>query len=421
MWRQQLKHIPLVGRANRLLKARLQERRAARSLAAYRRKARQTRLVCLEGQALQAAVRSRLADRGRQRWPKPKGQLHIFLAYYVSNWEAILPRALAPFGRVRTFEWRSEGYDDRATDWLQQRDAMNAAMLEAFQEANRQSPVDAVVGYLSGYNTAPQTLQAMAQAGAAIFNFCWDDKLAFPGPRFGRRYASPAALAHVVDLNLTNAKESIIKYQSHAGLAMFWPEAAHPEVHRSYDIPFEFDVSFVGARYSWRPDFIAELHRHGVQVACFGKGWPNGPLSDEDMVRLYSRSRINLGFSGIGHSRRLMHLKGRDFEVPMSGGLYLTQDNPELSMVFDVGKEIVTYTDAEDCAASIRTLLAEPERAAAIRAAGQARCRRDHTYNARWRQAFSVAGLLDEQGPAVDDGESAWVAGQHLQATGSDA
>ena len=395
---QKLKQIPLVDRANMLLKARLQEQRAARSLAHYRREGQRSHTICLEGEALQAVVRNRLAGRSDNRWPKSKGQLHIFLAYYVSNWEAILPHALAPFGKVTAFEWRSQGFDDRAADWLQHRDVMNTAMLEAFRAANRESPIDAVVGYLSGYNTAPEILQEMARSGAAIFNFCWDDKLAFPGKRCAGRYASPAAIAHVVDLNLTNAQESIVKYRSHGGLAMFWPEAAHPEVHHSYDLPFEFDVSFVGARYSWRPDFIAELNQCGVQVACFGRGWPNGPVSDEGMVRLYSRSRINLGFSSIGHSRHLMHLKGRDFEVPMSGGLYLTQDNPELSMVFDVGKEIVTYTDARDCATKIRALLADPEYALSIRHAGRARALRDHTYEGRWEQVFALAGLLEKAG-----------------------
>ena len=79
------------------------------------------------------------------------------------------------------------------------------------------------------------------------------------------------------------------------------------------------------------------LKKAGIDIAAFGKGWPGGTLSDREMVELYSRSRINLGFSGIGSSRRLCHLKGRDFEVPMSGGLYLTQDHPELELVYKVG------------------------------------------------------------------------------------
>ncbi len=389
-----LKNLPLIGGLYCCLKGLQQERSATRALSDYMRRAEDLGIVRPEASNLEEHLGRRLAGRAMSRWPKPKGQLHIFLAYYVSSWEAILPKALAPFGEVTAFNWREHGFNDRADDWLNHRERMNELMLQAFHSAHAAEPVDAVVGYLSGNNTAPETLQTMSREGAAIFNFCWDDKLFFPGEIVGGRYNSSAAIAHAVDLNLTNAPESVIKYAVHGGLAMFWPEAAHPEVHRPYDVPFEFDVSFVGACYGWRPRFIGRLRRRGIKVECFGKGWPNGPLSGEEMVRLYSRSRINLGFAGIGHSRRLMCLKGRDFEVPMSGGLYLTQDNPELKRVYDIGREIITFRDEEDCAQKLRSLLDDPARAAAIREAGRARALKEHTYERRWEQVFQLAGLL---------------------------
>jgi len=395
MNKQSLLRMPVFEWANAVCQARLQERAAAASLEQYHVTADHLDLHCPQEAELEAQLRQALAARSRGRWPKAPGGLHIFLAYSVSNWEAVLPHSLAPLGQVTAFNWREHGFDDSKPGWLAQRDRMNAAMLDAFERANGERPVDVVIGYLSGYNTAPEVLERMAAAGAVIFNFCLDDKLRFPGPVRGGRFTSPAALALAVDLNLTNAPESLIKYAAHGGLALFWPEAAHPEIHRPHEVPFDFDVSFVGACYGWRPRFIRELDRQGVKVECFGRGWPNGALSGEDMVRLYSRSRINLGFAGVGHSRKLMCLKGRDFEVPMSGGLYLTQANPELALVFDVGHEIVTYTDEADCVRQICNLLANPERAASVRRAGRARCLRDHTYERRWTQIFSIAGLLD--------------------------
>ena len=385
----------LVVDINSFLKGYYQEYRARRALKHYQLVAKDRQITSPTSEELQQLLRSRLTTRSNNRWPRQKGSLHIFLAYYVGNWEAILPLALAPFGRVTAFNWREHGYDDKAPDWLDRRDEMNAAMLESFRAANRDQPVDVVVGYLSGNNTSKQTLATMAEEGAAIFNFCWDDKLNFPGKMVGGRYPSPAELANVVDLNLTNAPDSVIKYAVHEGLAMFWPEAAHPNVHRPYDTDFEFDVSFIGACYGWRPAFIQQLLRQGIKVECFGNGWPNGPLNDEEMVRLYSRSRINLGFSSIGYAKRLMCLKGRDFEVPMSGGLYLTQHNPELSLVYRLGEEILTYRNAEDCAETIRAMLADPDRASSIRNAGRTRCLCDHTYEARWGQVFSFSGVME--------------------------
>ena len=222
--------------------------------------------------------------------------------------------------------------------------------------------------------------------------FSYDDKLDYE--MVDGRPRGPAALAAAVDLNLISDPGSKLKYAVQGGLAHFHPECADPTVHRPYDVPFRYDVTFVGQHYGFRPFFIDNLRHMGIDVQAFGKGWPNGAVPIDRMVEMYSLSRINLGFGGIGHSRRLMCLKGRDFEVPISGGLYLTQDNPELALVFDVGREVVTYRDEADCAAKIRELLADEPRAAAIRNAGRARCLKDHTYAARWTKVFEMAGIL---------------------------
>lgn len=392
---QVLKRIPIVSRINSTCKSKLQEQRASRNLCHCRELVKKRGILAPQGMALKHALKVRLASRAAfQGWPKPTKALHIFVAYYVSNWESVLPKSLAPFGKVTAFEWTQHGFDERDEDWLGKRDQMNARMLESFYRAHREQHIDAVIGYLSGNTVAPEILLQMSNAGAAIFNFCFDDKLHWPGRMSGGRFTSPAAIAHAVDLNLTNAPESVIKYAAHGGLALFWPEAACSDVHKPHDIHFEFDVSFVGSCYGWRPQFIHKLKSHGIRVECFGKGWPNGPLSDEEMVKLYSRSRINLGFGGIGYSWNLRCLKGRDFEVPMSGGLYLTQHNPELDLVFAVGKEIVTYTSTVDCAEKINSLLADPHRAKMIRNAGRIRALRSHTYQTRWEEAFSAAGLI---------------------------
>lgn len=392
--KQRLKSIPFLYHANAFLKARIQEKKAASELAYYHRKASENEIRLPGYDALSQELKERLRRRGISLIPKNKGNLHIFLTYPLNNWEAILPIALKPFGRVTEFEWRSLGFDSNSADWLEQRDFMNKAMLEDFHKANFESPIDIVVGYLSGYNTDPKILKKMGESGAIILSFCWDDKLGFQGNILGGRWSGPAALAEVVDLNLTNAPESCIKYMVEGGLAMFWPEAAHPDIHRHYDLPFEYDVSFIGGKYGWRPKFIAKLQKMGIKVTCFGKGWKNGPLSDEAMVKLYSRSRINLGFAGVGHSKKLMCLKGRDFEVPMSGGLYLTQDNLELSFVYEEGKEVVTYKNENDCAKKITYLLTNRTEAAKIREAGRKRALRNHTWEKRLEDVFRLSGVM---------------------------
>ena len=374
----------------------LQDTQASRNLARHRRIVNRSGKMppCDIGE-LQTLLRQRIQLRSTIKTPKKVGDLHVYLAYQVWDWEYVLPTALEPFGKVTSFDYRARGYDENCSGWTLVRPRMNAEMLEAFEKANAEQPVDAVVGYLSGHNTHPDVLRQMSHSGAAVFNFCWDDKLNYPGKEIGGVYETTAGIASAVDLNLTNASESVIKYWAYGGLAMFWPEAAHPEIHKQLNLPFEYDVSFVGACYGWRPFLINGLRKHGIKVQCWGRGWPNGTLPSSEMGSIFCKSRINLGFSTIGYSRKLMCLKGRDFEIPMTGSLYLTQHNPELEAVFQIGKEILTYHGLEDCAQKIRHVLANSDESDDIRKAGRARCLRDHTYFSRWQQVFRLAGILE--------------------------
>lgn len=392
--KQNLKKNNIIYDISAALKATLQENKSGLELRIYKYIAKKKGIIPLPNEMLGPEVKKRLARFSITPQPKSKGNLHVFIAFSLNNWEGILPLSLAPFGRVTVFEWQSLGFDDKQEVFLKQRDLMNRAMLDEFIKANAQQKIDVVVGYLCGYNTDPQILRRMKEEGAVIVNFCWDDKLFYRGKRIAGRWYGPAALASTVDLNLTNAPDSCIKYMVDGGLSMFWPEAACPEKHRPYDLPFEFDVSFVGQKYGWRPKVIDKLRENGININCFGKGWESGPLSDEEMVKLYSRSRINLGFAGVGHSKKLMCLKGRDFEIPMSGGLYLTQDNPELSLVYEVGSEILTFKDEHDCLKKIQWLLANPAEADKIRKAGYKRAMSDHTWEKRFTDIFTLAGVL---------------------------
>jgi hypothetical protein len=390
-----LKSMPLAAAVNALYKARKVERNAASMSRRYAAIAHRQGIVPPSGGELNDALRSRLGDRPSQlNWPKAPGDLHLFLIYPHHNWEAVLPGALAPFGQISQFEWRSMGFDEVAPDWVQRRDLMNKELLQAFRAAHHARPVDIVVGYVSGYTVAPEVLTEMAAHGSVITNFCFDDKIYWPGELRGGRYASTASIASAVDLNLTSDPGAATRYFAHGGLSVFHPEAADPTWYKPTGLSFEHDVSFIGAAYGWRPKLIDGLRRRGIDVACFGKGWPNGAIANEDMNGVYARSRINLGCGGIGFSHKLLCLKGRDFEVPMSGAVYLTQDNPELALVFDIGREILTYGDIDACARIIRATLADPAGAARIRKAARDRCLRDHTYTARWAAVLRLLGAL---------------------------
>jgi hypothetical protein len=130
-----------------------------------------------------------------------------------------------------------------------------------------------------------------------------------------------------------------------------------------------------------------------IDISAFG-----GPrLLQHDLVRMFSCSRLSLGFATAGEShraaRRLRHLRLREFEAPMSGALYLTEDQPELAEYFTPGQEMLTYTDRDDLLDKVRYYLAHQEQAERIRRAGLERARREHTWQHRFADLFSALGL----------------------------
>ena len=122
-----------------------------------------------------------------------------------------------------------------------------------------------------------------------------------------------------------------------------------------------------------------------------------GVLSDEEMIKLYSRSKINLGFSSCGEThrtnQRIQQVRLRDFEVPMSGGFYLAEYFDELENFFEIGKEIVCFRNADELIEKATYYLSHDEERERIRIAGLERSRRDHTWQKRLEVAFKEMGL----------------------------
>lgn len=130
-----------------------------------------------------------------------------------------------------------------------------------------------------------------------------------------------------------------------------------------------------------------------------------GALSDEEMIKMYSRAKINLGFSSCGETHatanRILQVRLRDFEVPMAGGFYMVEYMEELAEFFRIGEEIVCYRDKEDLADKIRFYLAHDTERERIRRRGYERAQRDHTWHKRFRDSFAQINLKESQPQAT--------------------
>lgn len=394
-WYLQFKNIHSVNYLWSRLRARQQETYIHREWQQYHTRANWSGIPSeLSEPELKHRLKHRLL--GHEPRPKTKGQLHILYATPFGIWEKHnIPPALKNYGIFDTFYLKDHGFNDRDDDWLHKRHGLDQALLEYVTRLHERQPVDVLISYLSGWHIHPETIKAINHMGIITCAFWWDDRLSFRGSRIGGRWTGAADLAAAYDLNLTNASDSIVKYLVEGGLAIFWPEAANQNHFYPLPLQFKHDVSFIGARYGRRPEFIHYIEKQGIKVAAYGPGWPNGTLSPEEMVVIYSSSRINLGFSGIGYSMKEMCLKGRDFEVPMCGALYLTNEQPDLHRVYKVGDEVIVYRDEKDCVSKIRYLLAHPDDCKCIRKAARERCLATHSWEYRFDYLFRLLGLIN--------------------------
>lgn len=397
--KQRLKHFLPFYWAYGLLMGRIVESRAAIESIYYSWAANRKGLVYSEP-VVAHMLRERLARRGI--FPTPKERLNIFAAVRHANWEghSLIP-GLQKFGIVTHFDWGAKGFDESAHDWVKRgRPELNWVLLEAVEQAHRARPIDLLFGYLAHWQVQPETIEAIGRLGIVTVNMCLDDKHMFWGRRAQGLWYGLAALVQSFDLHCTNTLDGLPKYLARGGIPYFWPEGANPGFHKPYDVPRDIRVSFVGQRYGYRPFLINHLRQAGIPVETFGLGWESGEMTAEEMVKVYSRSHINLGVGGVSYSRRMTCLKGRDFEIPMSGGLYLTQYNPELEQCYRIGEEIVCYHNERDLIEKIRYFLAHPEHAERIRTAGRERALRDHTWEKRFKDLLQLIGFVqDSRGP----------------------
>ena len=163
-----------------------------------------------------------------------------------------------------------------------------------------------------------------------------------------------------------------------------------------------YAVSFVGTAHGRRRAWVEALARQGIEVACFGHGWPRGPVAAKDIPHIIRNSAISLNFANspstwrIGPFRQANQVKARTFEVPGAGGFLLTEWADNLDRYYTPGQEIAVFHNVTELAQKIRYYLANPTERDQVAWAGYHRTCREHTYDQRLAQVLEFALLQRE-------------------------
>jgi spore maturation protein CgeB len=295
--------------------------------------------------------------------------------------------------------------------WRTERPRASQELLDQVKRAHASKPLDLFFSYFFAAYVEPAAIRAIADLGITTVN--WYCNASY-------QLHLVADIAPAYHYCLVPEKFRLDDYRRLGANPIYCQEAANPNVYKPHDVPIEFDVTFVGQKYGDRPALLSRLHRAGVDVRAFGPGWRPGsvagwvrrglnavlseqelplvqcgpPLSDDELVRMYSKSRISLGFGTVADTQSgIKQVRLRDFEVPMSGGFYLVEAFDELTEFFEPDREVVFFRDAGELTDKSRYYLTHQEDRERIRQAGLRRARIEHTWQRRFEQVFRQIGV----------------------------
>ena len=322
------------------------------------------------------------------------------------------------------------------------RAAFSQKLLDAFRREHSRQPFDLVFTYLMDGMVDLTALDELRRSGVPLCNFSCNNI---------HQFDLVDEISPHVDYCLHAERDAREKFLAEGANPLWWPMASNPRYFKPYPLERSIPVSFVGANYALRARYIHFLLSCGIETHAYGPGWQYGtntawrslakrakyllrsafsgsaeaqyhasanlaehdfrrmlarrfpnnlhpPVTDEELILLYSRSQISLGFLEVyeGHDASLpvtRHVHLREFEAPMSGALYCTGYSDELAGYFEPDREILVYRTEEELVEKAQYYLAHAQEAEAIRQAGRQRALRDHTYQRRFEQLFTALGL----------------------------
>jgi len=333
--------------------------------------------------------------------------------------------------------WAMAAHDPEA------RARFSEAVLTRFKREHAKRPIDLFFGYLMDGMIEPAVIDEIRGAGVPTCNFSCNNV---------HQFDLVDGLSPHFDFNLHSERDVGDKFRRIGATPLWWPMASNPRFAHPVDAQRRLGASFVGGNYGLRADYALHLLDNGVDLHLFGPGWAlsgsvarvkrrlrrdltmgaalfapslaaqvtltaqaaridvarrlaaaypgnvHQPVSDNEVIRLYSSSQVSLGFLEVFDRHDpsapvLQHLHLREFEAPMSGALYLTNYSDELAEMFEPDKEVLVWRNRHELLEKARFHGEHPEAGDMIRKAGRERALACHTYERRFRELFSEIGL----------------------------
>ncbi|MDP2729877.1 MAG: glycosyltransferase [Dehalococcoidales bacterium] len=269
------------------------------------------------------------------------------------------------FSRVIVYDWAK-----RMTEV-----GIKAVNTEVIELVRREHP-KYVLWFSTDYEFQESTFDSIREEGSLVIGWFFDDERRFDD-------YSKWWIPHL-DYCVTFFPQASPKYAA-LGARVLQPISCEGvPVDRDWSkVEEKYDVTFVGLKYLDREGYIKELKKRGIPVQVFGMGWGQkkggGFLPFEEMIDIFSTSKINLNFSRAAGSDAEMGLKGRMTMVCLAGGFLLTEYVPGIENYFQIDKEIVCFHDVKEMIDKADYYLKHGRERRAIAQAGWKRATTEYT------------------------------------------
>jgi hypothetical protein len=333
------------------------------------------------------------------RVQKRAGEVHSAIVTLTRNWGQGMIYELEVLGTVTVIDWEHYGYYEADPVSAGRIVALNDILFTKIREAHSNRPIDWILFTCNGGVILKATVRRIREElGIPTVNQWLDCKHTFvSGRQCHGQDTGICDIAPEFDLSWTSAPSTCSWYLAVGAKPVFLPEGYSERLLPRLPRNEKVDVVFLGARYGARPDYIMALRRAGLTVQTAGPGWAESvPVPMNAMAEFFCSGKVCLGIGGVGYSDQLTTLKGRDFEVPGSGGTYLTTFNPDLVNFFDVGTEIVCYRTVDEMVELARQLVRDEARRVTVGNRAAVRATFQHRWVHRFADILNGLGILEE-------------------------
>ena len=230
------------------------------------------------------------------------------------------------------------------------------------------------------YEVFEETFQKIRKSGVFVIGWFFDDETRFDNYS---RWWIP-----YLDYIFTADKMSVSKYQQFGAKAYHLLVTGEAEDYKSQISETSYEVSFVGSKYvADRDSLVNRFYNDGVSISTFGNGWPNGFVSHDEMVQIFGNSKINICFTKSNIDQR-NQLKGKIFDITLSGGFLLCEYVDGIEAIFELGIEIVCFNNYADAIKKIDYFLRNNDERKKIAIAGKKKSIRNLTQHKLLENAF---------------------------------